>query len=89
MIISPTKNADKETYIDCADILETTIRIYQKMEEPEKKAEIEEHIKSQYSFLEWLKTKIDTHDYTDEDRQYFLATCPQIELLSPEKHGNV
>ena len=71
MLISPNQKADKETYIDCADILETTIRIYQKMDEPEKKAELEKHIKSQYDFLEWLKTKIATHDYTAEDYDYF------------------
>lgn len=70
-LVSPSRRSDQETYALCADILETTVRIYKKMDEGERKQKVEENIKEQVQYLEDLKHKIDTHDYTKEDEHYW------------------
>lgn len=83
-IVSPTKQADQATYIDCADILVSTYRLYQNSKDEEHKQFLKQKIDEQVQFLEWLKSKIANHDYTKEDHQYFRSVELNRKLwLSP------
>lgn len=68
MIASPTRNSDVEHYLVCLEILEITIRLYTKATD---KTFLGEQIKTQKEYLDKLKAKLDGHDYTAEDKEYW------------------
>ncbi len=76
MIASPTRNSDLEHYLVCLEIMEITIRAYQRG------LDVGESIKSQKEYLDKLKAKLADHDYTAEDKAY-LELDKLIKELSP------
>lgn len=76
MIASPTRNSDLEHYLVCLEIMEITIRAYQRG------LNVGESIKSQKSYLDRLKAKLDANDYMAEDKAY-LALEKTLNELSP------
>ncbi len=66
-LISPTKKSDLEFLTVWADIIEITHRFYRKS--PDQK--ILEYLHGFIATYEELKERIDTHDYTAEDKAYW------------------